>query len=188
MGLLMSTPRSALQRGGWRGRACGDFGWWLGRQLQFQLLQQQAELGFGFGIAGEQQLAAVGGRQVHIDHLHGGELFQHAARRQPGPAGGRRIRTIGSAGKGPTVPASGSLSLRFFGGGEPTRVAIKRLVVSRGTDGSNPSSSQRGVRCEPDFRGGSPRWRRGFRQGCSFPGSVTSSATIRTGPERSSNS
>jgi hypothetical protein len=21
---------------------------------------------------------------VHIDHLHGGELFQHAARRQPG--------------------------------------------------------------------------------------------------------
>jgi len=49
-------------------------------------------------------------------------------------------------------------------------------------------SLQRGVRCEPDFGGGSPRWRRGFRQGCSFPGSVTSSATIRTGPERSSNS
>ena len=75
--------RSALQRGGWRGRDGGDFGWWLGGQLQFQLLQQEAELGFGLGIAGEHQLAAVGGRQVHVDHLHGGELFQHTARRQP---------------------------------------------------------------------------------------------------------
>ena len=76
--------RSALQRGGWRRRDGGDFRWWLGGKLQFQLIQQEAELGFGLGIAGEQQLAAVGGRQVHIDHLHGGELFQHAARRQPG--------------------------------------------------------------------------------------------------------
>ena len=76
--------RSALRRGGWRRRDGGDFRWWLGGKLQFQLIQQEAELGFGLGIAGEQQLAAVGGRQVHIDHLHGGELFQHAARRQPG--------------------------------------------------------------------------------------------------------
>ena len=75
--------RSALQRGGWHGRGGGDFGWWLGGQLQFQLLQQEAELGFGLGIAGEHQLAAVGGRQVHVDHLHGGELLQHTARRQP---------------------------------------------------------------------------------------------------------
>ena len=57
--------RSALQRGGWRGRAGSDFRWWLGGKLQFQLIQQEAELGFGLGIAGEQQLAAVGGRQVH---------------------------------------------------------------------------------------------------------------------------
>ena len=76
--------RSALQRGGWRRRDGGDFRWWLGGKLQFQLIQQEAELGFGLGIAGEQQLAAVGGRQVDIDHLHGGELFQHAARCQPG--------------------------------------------------------------------------------------------------------
>jgi hypothetical protein len=34
-------------------------------------------------IAGEQQLTTVGGRQVDVDHLHGGKLFQHAARRQP---------------------------------------------------------------------------------------------------------
>jgi iron complex transport system substrate-binding protein len=31
------------------GRVGGDFGWWMGGQLQFQLLQQQAELGFGLG-------------------------------------------------------------------------------------------------------------------------------------------
>ena len=74
--------RSALQRGGWRRRDGGDFRWWLGGKLQFQLIQQEAELGFGLGIAGEQQLAAVGCRQVNIDHLHGGELLQHAARRQ----------------------------------------------------------------------------------------------------------
>ena len=80
----MDPRRSALQRGGWRRRDGGDFRWWLGGKLQFQLIQQEAELGFGLGIAGEQQLAAVGGRQVDIDHLHGGELFQHAARRQPG--------------------------------------------------------------------------------------------------------
>jgi hypothetical protein len=54
----------------------------LSGQLQFEFLKQQAELGFGLGIAGEQQLAAVGGRQMDVDHLHGGKLLQHAARRQ----------------------------------------------------------------------------------------------------------
>jgi hypothetical protein len=47
----------------------------------------------------------------------------------------------------------------------------------RGTEGSNlsPSSGESGANLI--FRGESHRWRRGFRQGCSFPGSVTSSAT-----------
>ena len=43
--------RSALQRGGRRGRGGGDFGWRLGGQLQFQFLQQEVEFGFGLGIA-----------------------------------------------------------------------------------------------------------------------------------------
>ena len=47
-----------------------------------EFLKQKAELGFGLGIAGEHQLAAVGGRQMDVDHLHGGKLLQHAARRQ----------------------------------------------------------------------------------------------------------
>ena len=39
----------------------------MGGQLQFQLLQQEAELGFGLGIAGEHQLAAsVVGRCTSI--------------------------------------------------------------------------------------------------------------------------
>ena len=56
------------------GRLCG--------QLQFEFLQQQAELGFGLGIAGEHQLAAVSRRQVHVDHLHRGKLLQDVARGQ----------------------------------------------------------------------------------------------------------
>jgi len=70
--------RSALQRGGWRGRAGSDLGWWLSGPIQLQFVQQEVELGFGLGVAG-----AIGGRQVHVDHLHSGELLEHAARRQP---------------------------------------------------------------------------------------------------------
>src|ERR1700732_3681468 len=39
--------RSSLQRGGLRGRAGSDFGWWLGGQIQLQFVQQEVELGFG---------------------------------------------------------------------------------------------------------------------------------------------
>jgi hypothetical protein len=42
----------------------------LSGQLQFEFGQQEAELGFGLSTAGEQQLATVGDRQVHVDHLH----------------------------------------------------------------------------------------------------------------------
>src|SRR5713101_5655852 len=61
----------------------GDFEGRLERQIELEFLQEQVELGFRLGVAGEQQLAAVGGWQVHVDHLHGGKLFQHAARGQP---------------------------------------------------------------------------------------------------------
>jgi putative SOS response-associated peptidase YedK len=56
----------------------------LGPEVWPVWLGEEPELGFGLGIAAEQQLAAVGGRQMHVDHLHGGKLFQHTARRQPG--------------------------------------------------------------------------------------------------------
>ena len=56
----------------------------MGGQIQLQFVQQKVELGFGLGVAGEHQLAAIGGWQVHVDHLYRGELLEHAARRQPG--------------------------------------------------------------------------------------------------------
>ena len=61
-------------------RGGGDFGGRLGRQLQLQAVEEQAQVGLGLGEAGEDDLAAVGGGQMHVDHLHGGEFFQGAAR------------------------------------------------------------------------------------------------------------
>jgi hypothetical protein len=48
----------------------------------------------------EQQLTAIGCRDVHLDHLHGGELFEHAARGQSGRQGvqaplERDVQTMG---------------------------------------------------------------------------------------------
>ena len=59
-----------------------DFRWRLGGPLQFQFLRQQPELGFGLGIAGEQQLRPSVVDRLQVDHLDGGKLFQHAAWRQ----------------------------------------------------------------------------------------------------------
>ena len=98
-----STPEGRHYSGIGGAGAGGDFRGRLGGQLQFELVEQQAQLGFGLGVAGEQQLAAVGGRHVHVDHLHGGELLQHAARRQPRRQGvqaprQRDVQAIGQEG------------------------------------------------------------------------------------------
>ena len=37
-------------------------------------------VGVGLGVARQDQLTPVGGGQVHVDHLHGGELLQHRPR------------------------------------------------------------------------------------------------------------
>src|SRR5580693_3079575 len=58
----------------------GD-GWAGNSSLSF--FSNRLSSGSGLGVAAEQQFTAVGGRQVHVDHLHGGKLLQHAARRQP---------------------------------------------------------------------------------------------------------
>jgi len=39
------------------------------------------------GVTGQADLAPVGGRQVNIDHLDGGEFFERTARGQPGRQG-----------------------------------------------------------------------------------------------------
>lgn len=53
---------------------------------QLELVEQELEVFLGLGVAGHDDLAAVGGGQVDVEHLHGGELFEHGARGQP--AGG----------------------------------------------------------------------------------------------------
>ena len=54
----------------------------MGGQDEFELIEQEREFGFWFGVAGQQQLSAVGRRDMQINHLHGGELFDGAARRE----------------------------------------------------------------------------------------------------------
>jgi len=70
-------------RAGGPGAATVIFARRLGRQFELELVEEQLQLGFGLGEAGERQLAPVGGRQVYVDHRHGGELLEHAARGQP---------------------------------------------------------------------------------------------------------
>jgi hypothetical protein len=62
----------------------GDFRRRLGRQLQPELMDQQLEFALGLGISGRHQFPPVGRRQMDVDHLHGGEFLQRAARGQPG--------------------------------------------------------------------------------------------------------
>ena len=59
----------------------------MGWQAELEPVDQELEFGFGVGVAGEQNLAPVGGRQMDIDHLDGGELFECAPRGQPGRQG-----------------------------------------------------------------------------------------------------
>ena len=66
-------------------------------------MEQEGQFGLGLGVAGQQQFAAVGGRDMEIDHLHGGELFDDATRRQAGgqrmqPPGERDVEAIGEEG------------------------------------------------------------------------------------------
>ena len=81
--IFQADPRRSSLHGGWRGGLSGaDFGLRLGGQDEFELIEQEREFGFWFGVAGQQQLSAVGRRDMQINHLHGGELFDGAARRE----------------------------------------------------------------------------------------------------------
>ena len=53
------------------------------RQLEFELVDEELQLGLRLGVAGQHQFAAVGGREMDVDHLDGGELFEGAAGGQP---------------------------------------------------------------------------------------------------------
>jgi hypothetical protein len=58
------------------------------------------QLGFWMGVAGEQYLAPVRGRQMDVDHLDGGELFESTARGlgSISKQGDRYLRSLFTAG------------------------------------------------------------------------------------------
>jgi hypothetical protein len=75
----------------------------LGWQIEPELAEQQFQLRLRLGVAGQDDLSPVRGRHLHVDHLHGGELVEHAARCQTGgersqPLSQRDLKAIGQEG------------------------------------------------------------------------------------------
>ena len=52
----------------------------LGRQGEAKPFQQESLVRVGFGVATQDQGAAIGGREVDIEHLDAGELVEHRTR------------------------------------------------------------------------------------------------------------
>jgi len=69
-----------------------DFGRLLREQLELEPIDQEFGLWLGLGVSGEPDLAAVGGRQMNVDHLDGGELFERVTR---GSAGWEGVQAAG---------------------------------------------------------------------------------------------
>ena len=84
--------------------AGGGNPWWgLRGQVKLELLHEELLIGIEFCIASENQCAAVGGREVHIQHLDGSELVEHglgseAACQRFEPGAQRDVQTIGHEG------------------------------------------------------------------------------------------
>jgi len=82
--------RSPLHGGQWLSAllgGCGDAWRGLERQSESELAEQHFLLGVGFGVAAEDQSSAVGGREVDVEHLDGGESVEHGAGREAGGQG-----------------------------------------------------------------------------------------------------
>ena len=93
MGSRVTPRKSPLRQRGHSARQlphwCGDARRGLGWQIKLQLPHQELLLGVQFGVAGQDQSAAVGGWEVDVEHLDGGELVEHGSRRE---AGGQRLK------------------------------------------------------------------------------------------------
>ena len=69
-------------------------------------MQQQRLLGVGLGVTRQHQAAAIGGGERHVQHLNGGEFFQHRSRGQSGsvrlqPVLQRHREAVGQEGECP---------------------------------------------------------------------------------------
>src|SRR5947207_3242581 len=60
-----------------------DSGWRLRGQFPTQLAQEHLVVFLRLGVAGKDQFASIGGREMHVEHLDGSKLLQQRARRQP---------------------------------------------------------------------------------------------------------
>ena len=78
----------------------GDFRRRVRGQSELELVDQQLQLGFGLGVAGQDDLAFIGCRQMDVDHLDGGELFQRTARGQSWREGVQPARQVDLQGIG----------------------------------------------------------------------------------------
>ena len=58
----------------------GYFWWTLFWESEFELVEEELEVLFWMGVPVHDDFAAIGGGQVYVEHLNGGELFQHGAR------------------------------------------------------------------------------------------------------------
>jgi hypothetical protein len=56
-------------------RFSGRLGW----QFELEFVEEELEFGLRLGVAGELDLAPVGGRNLDVDQLQGGELLQDAS-------------------------------------------------------------------------------------------------------------
>ncbi len=63
----------------------------LGRQGEPEALQQDLLIAVRLGIARQHDLAPVGGREVHVDHLHGLEFFKDRSRGEAGRQGAQAL-------------------------------------------------------------------------------------------------
>ena len=50
---------------------------WLGRESSVESFQKKSLVWVGLGVTAQDQGAAIGGGEVHIDHLDSGELVEH---------------------------------------------------------------------------------------------------------------
>ena len=122
---LIGTPLGLHYRAVAENWAGGDLGRRLGGELEREFVQQQRQLGLRLGVTGEDQLPTVGGRDVHIEHLHGGKLLDHTARGQP-----RRQRVQSSA--------QGNVQTVGEEGDEDVCLDASLELMEDGTDGQIP--------------------------------------------------
>src|SRR4051812_1500647 len=99
-------PKSPLHFADWFASKlpwCRDARRWLRRQVEGELLSQELLVGVEIGIAAQDQGGTVGGWEVHVEHLHGGELVEHgpgseAGCQRPQSRAQRDVKAIGQKG------------------------------------------------------------------------------------------